>query len=127
MLFIEWKGMHHTMQEICHSSKISKNGNVWKALSLYLETLWTGAHKDIAALLLPRNIVAGIWSLQELAWIFHRLLQGTWSKKSSNSPGLIRLYKALKIRATNTNEQGEQSWHPARTVFRSWILSLPMR
>lgn len=38
-------------------------------------------------------------------WIFHRLLQGTCSKNTSNSLGSIRLYKALKRRAANVSQQ----------------------
>lgn len=51
-------------------------------------------------------------------WIFHRLLEGTWGKNSSNNPGSVRLYKALGNKGGKREwARGAQNFYPARAVF----------
>lgn len=55
-----------------------------------------GAHQDRTATSSLEKSLLEFGFCKSWAWIFHRLLQGTWSKNSSNGLGSIRLYKALK-------------------------------
>lgn len=72
----------------------------------------TRVHQDIAKSLLEFGLCKS-W-----VWIFHRLLEGTWSKNSSNSPGSTRLYKAMKNKECKPEgARGAQSLHPARAIF----------
>jgi hypothetical protein len=100
------------------SLKKVKNWNVWESSVLELRNYFeVGAHQDTAATSCLAKSLLEYGVFKSWAWIFHRLLQGTWSKNSSNSLGIIRLYKALKNKGFKCKRaREEQGVHPVRII-----------
>lgn len=66
-------------------------------LTLYIESTPRQAHMGTTATSWVEKSLLEFGICKSWIWIFHQLLQGTWSKNTSNSPGNIRLYKAARI------------------------------
>lgn len=104
----------------------NSNWNVWESLPpAFRDHSETGVYWSTAAPSCLAKSLVGFSLCKSWIWIFHRLLEGTRSENSSNSPGSTRLYKALKSKGcTREQVRGALGLYSARTMsrFQSFFL-----